>query len=399
MRHVKLAVIALMLVSLSGFAFAGVEDDFAKKASDKVKKLVKKHNLTVVGFETVQQAIGNGTRKHAPSVIIDARPMKKYQMAHIPSALALPDSEIGTLYKEVLGSVDKSRELIVYCGGFKCAKSPKVAGILMKKGHKNVKVYAAGMPEWQSESYVELDTNVAKALFDKQSAALFIDARPWKKFAGSTIVGSLGVPDPDFDNYAKFMPSEKNAPIITFCGGYACHKSHSVANKLLKLGYTNVKVYAAGFPAWKKAGHPITGSGAKVKTAEKKAAAVQKGFLKPGADKGSVDGEWFVKNYKTFPKSVTIVDTRDAKSYKAGHILGAINIPTDNIKPEALAKAIPQTGEVVFVCNTGTKAMESQDFLAKIKYDRLDYVMYLDANVECDAKGNCKIEPNEPLGI
>lgn len=371
----------------------------ANGTSAEVQKLIKENNLQVVDYNYVLKAIGDGTRKGAKALILDARPMKKYKVSHIPSAQPLPDTKFDTLYDILYGKVDKNKEIIVYCGGIKCVKSPKVAIMLMKKGHKNVKVYTKGLPEWKKKNYVEIDTRFAKVLFDKQDA-LFIDARPWPKFAGSTIVGSMGVPDTKFEKYAKFMPVDKTATIIPFCGGFNCHKSHSVANKLVALGYTNVKVLAAGFPDWKKKKYNTTGSsGAVAKTALKKRGPSKSGVLEQGVDKGTVDGEWFVKNYKKFPKSVTLVDVRAPSDYKKGTIPGAINIQAEKMTPKELAKAIPQSGDVIFFCGTGTRGLEARGFLQEMKYERIDNVFYLDANIDCDAKGKCKIEPNAPLGI
>lgn len=405
LRNYFLLTITLMIVG-SGVSFASANSlpsEFLAKASPKVKEIVVKNKLDVVEYDYVLKAIGDGTRKNASSVLIDARPLKKYQIAHIPSSLALPDSKFDKLYEGLLGKVAKSKELIIYCGGYACAKSPKVALMLMKKGFKNVKVYAAGMPEWTKKNYVEIDSIVAKALFDKKSEALFIDARPYGKFAGSTIVGSIGVPDTKFEAYAKFMPKDKKAMVVTFCGGYACHKSHSIAEKLVKMGYTNVKVYAAGFPEWKKSKFPITGGGAKAtakKTSAPKVSMSKSGVLQKGADSGTVDGEWFKANLSKLPKSVTLVDVRDPKDFASGSLPGAINIHAEKMTPEQLAKAIPQKGDVVFFCGTGTRAMEARGFLEEdLEYPQIDRIWYFDANIACDKKGNCKIEPNEPIGI
>jgi rhodanese-related sulfurtransferase len=395
----KLIVASLLVCGFFSLVQAGVSENFEKKASVKVKQMVKKYNLNIVGYDYVLKAIGKGTKKSATSVIIDARPLKKYQMSHIPTALAIPDTKFDILYKDIIEYFEKDKEIIIYCGGFKCTKSPKVAAMLLRKGHKNIKVYAAGMPDWKAKNYVELDTNIAKALFDKKSA-LFIDARPWGKFARSTIVGSLGVPDTKFDKYAKFMPHDKKAPIVTYCGGYKCGKSHAVARKLVAMGYINVKVYAAGFPAWKKAGYPITGGTKATKAKAKKTVKAQKGYVKSGEDSGTVDGDWFVANYKNFPNSVTIVDVREKEDFESGHITGAINVHAENMKPSELLKAIPSNGDVIFACSTGTRAMEARGFLEEdLKYNQMDRIWYLDANIDCNENNQCSIKPNEPLGI
>ena len=69
------------------------------------------------------------------------------------------------------------------------------------------------------------------------------------------------------------------------------------------------------------------------------------------------------------------------------------------MKPAEFAKAIFSTGDVIFHCGTGTRAMEAIDFLTEAKSDRLDNAFYLDVNIECDKSNNCKIKPNSPLGM
>ena len=49
---------------------------------------------------------------------------------------------------------------------------------------------------------------------------------------------------------------DKNAPIVVYCG--TNQRSPLALLTLKRMGYTNVRNYAEGFPAWKKAGYPIT---------------------------------------------------------------------------------------------------------------------------------------------
>ena len=396
--YIKLLTFIIASAMIAINVYAGAMEDFHAKASQKVKTIVEKHKLEVVGYQHVKDAVGKGVRKVAKAVIIDARPSKKYQMGHIPSSLSLPDTKFNALYELTFKDIPKSKEVIVYCGGFNCTKSPKLAGMLLQKGHTNVNVYAAGMPQWNKNNYEEIDVNIAKALHDKKMT-LFIDSRPYGKFTQGTIIGSLSIPDTKFEEYKGFMPADTKTPIVTYCGGYSCGKSHKVARNLVAMGYTNVKVLASGYPSWKGAAYPTTATKVTKKKVPSTVSDV-KTFLKKGEDTGTVDGEWFVKNFKTFPKTVTLVSVMSPEEFKMGHINGSINVHAENIKPKELLSALPEKGEIVFYCGTGVRATEAWSMLAEeLKYKDVYRVFYLDADIECNKNNACSIKPNEPLGI
>ncbi len=364
------------------------------KPTTKVAGLIKKYNLEIVNYEYTNKAIGNATRKGAKALLIDARPVNMYMKSTIPSSLNIPDTQFDKFVGQ-LDTVKKDKEIIVYCGGWKCGKSPKVAGMLKKRGFTNVKLYQAGEPEWKKNNYVEVGTLVVAAAYKKGSAVL-IDARPYKKYLGATIPSSISIPDTAMDKLAGRFPVDLNTPIITYCGGYNCHKSHAVANKLLSLGYTNVKVYAGGLPQWKKDGMTTTGSKAK-KTPKIETPKTFKmvAGIKLGEDEGTVDGEWFKVNLGKLP-NVQIVDVRAPDEFKVGHLKGAINIEAEKLKAKELYEKLPKGKTIVFNCVSGGRAMEAWMKLNDEKFD-VSAVYYFDANIDC--KGTqCKIEVNEPLG-
>ncbi|WP_024954433.1 rhodanese-like domain-containing protein [Sulfurospirillum arcachonense] len=365
------------------------------KPSAKVAGLIKKFNLKVVNYEYTKKAIGNGTRKGAKALLIDARPAKKYASSTIPSSINIPDTAFDK-YVGQLDKVAKDKEIIVYCGGWNCGKSPKVAGMLKKKGFKNVKLYQAGEPEWKKMTYVEVGTPVVAAAYKKGSAVL-IDARPYKKYLGATIPSAVSIPDTAMDKLAGRFPADKTTPIITFCGGYNCHKSHAVADKLLSLGYTNVKVYAGGVPVWKKEGMATTG-GSKAKKAPAKVAPKASKMvsgIKLGEDDGTVDGEWFKANMKSL-SHVQIVDVRSPSEFKVGHLPGAINIEAEKLNAVAFYAKLPKNKTIVINCASGGRAMEAWMKLNDAKMD-VSKIFYFDANIDCQGT-KCKIEVNEPLG-
>jgi len=360
----------------------------------KVAALIKKFDLQIVDYTYTKAAIKNGTRKGARALLIDARPEKMYIKGTIPSSLNIPDTSFEK-YVGQLDNVSKDKEIIVFCGGWHCSKSPKVAGMLRTRGFKNVKLYQAGEPEWKKNYYIEVGTPVV-AIAYKKGSALLIDARPYKKYLASTIPGSLSIPDTSIDKLAGRFPVDKKTPIITYCGGYNCHKSHVVADKFLSLGYTNVKVYAGGLPQWKKDGMPTTGSRVKkiLKKDTSKKLMVSTG-IKLGEDEGTVDGEWFKANLGKL-SNIKIVDVRSPSEFKVGSLKGSINIEAEKLKAKEFYAKLPKTKTIVLSCSSGARAMEAWMKLNEAKLD-MAKIFYFDANIDC--KGNdCKIEVNEPLG-
>lgn len=366
-----------------------------KAPTKKVAGLIKKYNLEIVDYEYTKAKVAKGTRNGAKALLIDSRPAKMYMKSTIPSSLNIPD----TKFDEYVGQLDKvakDKEILVYCGGWHCAKSPKVAGMLKAKGFTNVKLYQAGEPEWKKKNYVEVGTPVVAAAYKKNSAFI-VDARPYKKFLGSTIPSSVGIPDTKLDELIGRFPTDKTTKVITYCGGYHCGKSHTIARKLISMGYSDVSVYAAGLPGWKKAGHPTTGGQAKkapAKAAAPKNAKMVAGIML-GEDEGTVDGEWFKANM-TKLDNVQIVDVRSADEFKSGALPGAIHIEAGKYKAAEFVAKLPKGKTVVFNCSAGARSMEAWDKANEGKAD-MSKVYYFDANIDCTS-GKCEIEVNEPLG-
>lgn len=366
------------------------------QSSEKVQMLIKKNQLEVVDFDYIKQAIGQGTKKSATAIIIDARPELKYKKSSIPTSINIPDTKFDEFYKQ-LESVSKEKELIVYCGGWNCAKSPKVAEMLKKKGFKDVKLYQAGEPEWIKRNYKEVDTIVVKASQEKNSSFL-IDARPYVKYMQETIIGSISIPDTKIEELKGRFPNDKNEKVIVFCGGYSCVKSHNVANKLIELGYKDVSVYAGGLPKWKELGLPTTKNENKVSLNqnEQKTKYSKNGLLL-GADEGTVDGVWFTKLLKDnmVPSYVQIVDVTTVSEYNEGHLKGAINIEADKLTAKELYSKLPKNKTIVFNCTAGGRSTEAWTKLNDEKFD-MSEIYYFDANIDCKGT-SCKIEPNEPI--
>ncbi len=91
----------------------------------------------------------------------------------------------------------------------------------------------------------------------ENQSTLILDARPAVFFERGHVPGALNLARDDFArDYRRLAPTLKAAqskPVIVYCSGGACHDSRLVANALLSLGFSDVRVYTGGWDEWSAA--------------------------------------------------------------------------------------------------------------------------------------------------
>lgn len=150
-----------------------------------------------------------------------------------------------------------------------------------------------------------ITTDEVKALVAKGPEAgnyLMFDSRPASRFHAGTIPTSLMLPSGEMEKLDKegkshpMLGPDKNRLLIFWCGGPTCPFSLKGGELAVKYGYTNVKVYSGGDPAWVKAELPFV---------------VSPTFVKEG--------------------NILLLDLRSADKFSAGHIPRALNLPAANL--------------------------------------------------------------------
>jgi rhodanese-related sulfurtransferase len=98
----------------------------------------------------------------------------------------------------------------------------------------------------------------AEKLFLRQ-AAIFIDARPDDDYEKGHIKGARSLPLHEVDQRLMTVTQDisTDTPIITYCDGESCELSHDVANFLVDMGFSNVRILINGWTKWKEADLPI----------------------------------------------------------------------------------------------------------------------------------------------
>ena len=365
----KLIALTFCMALITGFVF-GCATTQKKTAMTETQADWKFHDIVDVDF--VKQYVKVPMDEDV--MIIDARPKRaKYDKGHIPMAVSIPDSQFDKMVDKL--PKDKNTLLIYYCGGLKCKLSHKSAWKAEKLGYKNVKVFAAGFPSWMkvAGNYPSVSVEWVKNQIDNNADMVLVDSRPKRaKFDKGHIPTAISIPDSQFDKLKGQLPKDKNKLLVFYCGGFKCKLSHKSAKKAIDLGYTNVKVYAAGYPTWKE-------------FAGKKPVTTQ---IKAGKEEGSIAIEAFKKILKDNPDSIYLVDVRDPDEFAAGTFKTAVNIPSDEL--EGKIDSLPSDKPIVFVCSTGARSGEAYYMLQDIRPE-LKKVYYVEAEITFNKDGSFKI--------
>lgn len=290
--------------------------------------------------------------------VIDSRPARKFDKGHIPVAINISDSVFNDHVS--LLPEDKSSQLIFYCGGLTCPLSHKSAFKAEALGYTNIKVYAAGYPDWISNGGLSgVSAKYLKKALDKGKVVV-IDARPPRKFKKGSVPGSINIPTTRFEEHKDSLPDDKSTQLIFYCGGYQCPLSTKGANMAKALGYSKAKVFQAGYPAWQEA------------YGEKKLS------IKEAGEEGIISINSFMDVLKNHPNDVYLVDVRDQGEVDIdGTFATAKVIPIDTLMPQIAG--MPNDKPTVFFCSNGARAGEAFDFVNMKRSDMKAF--FLEANV------------------
>ena len=337
----------------------------------------------IADFEFVKQHVEIPPRGDV--TIVDSRPAaRRYDVGHIPGAINIPD----TRFDEMKGLLpeDKNKLLIFYCGGIDCILSHNSAFKAEKLGHLNIRVYAAGEPEWVAKGMMtSVSTEQVKKLIDEKANVVLIDSRPRRVFGKGAIPTAINIPDSEFDKHVAMLPADKTMPLIFYCGGLDCVLSAKSAEKARKLGHTDVKTYAEGYPAWQqRTGGSAPGAGGDSK-AKPSGGAVQ---IEPGKEKGTISVTSFDRLLKETPDAVLLVDTRDEKEFKRAAIKGSMNIPIGQL--EKKLNTLPADKPIIFVCGTGGRSGEAYDMVKLLRSQLTAY--FLDADLKFNPDGSYTVK-------
>ena len=104
-----------------------------------------------------------------------------------------------------------------------------------------------------------IDRNELRVLMASGTVTV-VDALPEQYYNQQHLPGALNLVESDVETRADSMLPNKSATIVTYCSNRACSNSQAVANRLQKLGYSDVRKYADGIQDWTEAGLAVEGA-------------------------------------------------------------------------------------------------------------------------------------------
>jgi rhodanese-related sulfurtransferase len=106
----------------------------------------------------------------------------------------------------------------------------------------------------------ELDQIDRQSLWEKMQRGdefVLVDALAPMSFAVSHLPGAISLPPGDVEERAPRRIPDLETEVVVYCASSTCDSSVVAANKLIELGYRNVRHYAGGKSEWAEAGLPL----------------------------------------------------------------------------------------------------------------------------------------------
>lgn len=293
--------------------------------------------------------------------LFDARPVKRFGDAHIPSASpAFPKDEN---FLSLLPA-DKDALLVFYCGGPTCPYTGEAVGKAQEAGYTNLKGFQAGLPGWK-KSKLPVHSEATWLARNLNTQHVILDVRDKAASSQSHIQGAVALPQTELQAMTqRFIAEQKvpelpgvtdlRAPVVVYADSHTSKEALLAYKELRNWGYTGTTVLNGGLSNWAAAGLPTEqGAAATTIVYEKK--------LAPGA----IAPKEFVALEES-RDGVLFVDVRTDQEAAAGVIRDALHIPLEQL--EDRYADLPKDKEIILYCANGIRAEMAYQTLDKLGF-------------------------------
>jgi len=91
----------------------------------------------------------------------------------------------------------------------------------------------------------------------RDEALVLVDTLPASAYHNGHLPGAINILSDDILEQAPRRLPDRNVPIVVYCASGPCRRSDRAAERLLRLGYTNIRDYHEGKADWVAAGLPL----------------------------------------------------------------------------------------------------------------------------------------------
>lgn len=237
-----------------------------------------------------------------------------------------------------------------------------------------MKVFHDGMPAWKKAG--KLTIECVPCLLDRiklDIPTIVVDLRSPGDAKKEHIPGAVSIPMTEVSAAYERFPRDKKAPIVLYSHDT---KSAIQAFEVISIwgGFQNITILQGGFPEWKNLGGRTESGDMPTKI-----------VYEPKPRPGEISVEEFKRIAETKPANELILDVRDTEEAESGMLIGAKNIPTQDIQ-KRLAE-IPKDKEIIVHCTTGVRAELAYHTLKDAGYK----TRFLNAIVKIDPNGRYEI--------
>lgn len=106
----------------------------------------------------------------------------------------------------------------------------------------------------------EIDRANLWQLIESGDEFVLVDALPVISYAAKHLPGAINIPPDTVEERAERRIPDLDAQVVVYCANPTCESSVEVAERLVGLGYRNVRHYAGGKREWAEAGLPFEGA-------------------------------------------------------------------------------------------------------------------------------------------
>jgi rhodanese-related sulfurtransferase len=101
-----------------------------------------------------------------------------------------------------------------------------------------------------------------KKMLERKEDFVLINVLSGESFEAEHIPGSINIPldAPGFDKKVKASVPDRKKKIVVHCSSFQCMASTAATERILQMGYADVKDFKGGLADWKDAGYAVESS-------------------------------------------------------------------------------------------------------------------------------------------